>query len=161
MCIKGGRGPDPHFWLIYLFIYLFWLFCFVLSCLLCLCFCFFFFKFYFLLFCFVYHIKVFRSSHNAFLQFHFSVYASMDTWQIDTQKHASSISKNDSWIKAFFSEYKNYAVNFSKTTTTVQQQQQQQQQFITFHFKWDSHNFFKRIQFLYRFNESPNCVRLN
>ena len=56
----------------------------------------------------------------------------MDTWQIDIQKHASSISNNDSWIKAFFSEYKNYAVNFSKTTTTVQQQQQQQQQLISY-----------------------------
>ena len=128
---KRGAGTRPPF-LIDWFIYLFWLFCFVLSCLLCLCFCFFFFL-NFIFFCFVYHIKVFRSSHNAFLQFHFSVYASMDTWQIDTQKHASSISKNDSWIKAFFSEYKNYAVNFSKTTTTtVQQQQQQQQQFITY-----------------------------
>ena len=57
----------------------------------------------------------------------------MDTGQIDIFKSMLLQFPIRLMIKAFFSEYKNYAVNSSKTTTTtVQQQQQQQQQFISY-----------------------------
>ena len=107
------------------------------------------------MFCLVYHIKVSRSSHNAFSSVsYFCVCLNMDPGQIDIFKSMLFNFQYDSWIKALFSEYKNYAVNFGKTTITTTNNS-----LFHIHFKRDYYNFSKRIQFLNRFNESPLKLR--
>ena len=123
------------------FIYLFIYFdCFVLFCRLCFCFCFLFIFFFnsIFLFCFVL-FTISRYPGLPTMDFFTFIFLCMPQYGLRAnryiQKHASLISNTTHKVKAFFSEYKNYAVNFSKTTTTtaaVQQQQQQQQQFVSY-----------------------------